>query len=319
MATVEALWPIIVGGLFIRPVNTVLKQTLLNATHQVLWAVSKTGGSYVELKLKPEPAGTTTATTTSESVNAIQRQYQNYQLAEEGAYHLYIDTPRGLFCIHLPSGQVVQGLPWRQPHVPGNVQSTFTSPNQGTEKEGILKRFQLNCVLNMLLKDVSLILVRERGARKRVPDCLRRLIENLNRDDGSKECTAEACNSMLFENDQVSDRQAKLKELKNFLNNQGQNCLSKLFFSNLRPAPEELLQMPVHMGMVLHSSVLHGVYLFVEGVNHNNKKTDTSSSSSSTKQNHNAFRPIPDSLHRGKCKWLSIGRLRYTLEVTDSS
>jgi hypothetical protein len=316
--TETIVWPVVMGGLFIRPVNARIKRGLLSATSQVWRTVFGRKDACEALDVK------TVSPDNAQTVDSIQSRYEQYQLAEEGPYHLYIDTKRGLFCVHLPTGRLVQGWPWDTPRVPKSVKTMLQTVGSAQDKTNKLKRFQLNCVLNMLLKDVSHILARDRDARRNVPDCLRRLIQKLSHHDTQQgaECTSEVIGQILFNenNTDASARNAQLEALKHFLR---RGTASELFFKDTRAEADDLLRATLRMGMILHSTVLHGVYLFVEwrrGSGNGTKEVEEAEEQEEDtggpkQQDTSEGEAIPNSLPGEPCVWLSMGRMRYTVEV----
>lgn len=342
-----------VGGLFVSPVNSRLKRGLTTLAKVTFLSGLAQGGAAVDLGSlgkKQLRDGDHTVSANS-SLTTIEYFYADWSVAEDdGGLHLYLKTNRGLFCLHLPTGSVIQGLPWHNPHVPAAVFTQFESDTTRTDKRGVLDRFRLNCVLNMLLKDVKRIFAEGQPKKGAVPQCLEKLVTGLERRRSATNASQAAvdeseCKKLMFgENAASSEVKEHLQALKTFLTTtttSSADTKEELFFKEERPVPEELLKMPLLMGMVFHSTLLDSVFLFatplappsLEDVPRFFPKPPAADEEDaagapppllgdedSKKREFEEWSVagIPPSLPHGHpYDWLITGRIRYTIQIDD--
>lgn len=340
-----------VGGLFVSPVNSRLKRGLTTLAKVTFFSGVAQGGAAVDLgsagkKMIKDGDHRVSA---NSSLSSIEHFYAEWSVAEDdGGLQLYLKTNRGLFCLHLPTGSVIQGLPWQNPHVPHAVFTQFESDTSRTDMKGVLERFRLNCLLNMLLKDVKHIFAEEQPKKGAIPQCVEKLVTGLERRRSARNTSQAAvdeteCKKMMFGESAVSSEvKERLQELKTFLTTRSADTKEGLFFKEERPVPEELLKMPLLMGMVFHSTLLDSVFLFA---------TPLAPPSPEEEDDVHRFFPkppgdgaagaaplllvgdedskkrefeewsvagIPPSLPRGHpYDWLITGRIRYTIQIDD--
>lgn len=305
MSVIEAIGPVI-GGLFVKPVNSRIKQVVSTVVDYAKgrWFQGKNYTSYAMLDNKNIEDGTITE---DKNIEYIERVYHmQWQSAEENeGLHLYINSARGLFCIHLATGSICQGLPWESPWVPSRVKTDLNIREDLVDRDQKVNRFRLNCLLNMLLKDLKRILVRVKDPHTIVPECLKSLVEKLQKHDTGTILDEATCISMMF----TADIMIQLRALKDFLMNHRGIGLSTsdLFFKDFSPSQDELIKMPLCMGMIFHATLFHGIFLFATPIE---PAEEGEAAEEFEKWN---LQGLPQSLPKGKCEWLLMGRIRYTI------
>jgi len=107
----------------------------------------------------------------------------------------------------------------------------------------------------------------------------------------------------------TADSTVQLRALKEFLvNHRGVGLASSdLFFNEFSPSPDELMKMPLRMGMILHATLLNGIFLYAMPFE---PAEDGEMAQEFETLN---LEGIPASLPKGKCEWLLSGRIRYTI------
>ena len=293
----DAIWPVL-SGLLVAPVNRRVKDTLNSIVNHSISVLRNKPGQFLQLPVRQKSNG---ELKDDDAVDTISDFYETWRVAKEGALHLYVNTKRGLFCMHLPSGIIVQGLRWDSPFVPSEIDLVLKKTDiSHADSQAILDQFQLNCLLNMLLKDVNCILARNQGARTHVPVALRKLVNCLKKaaDDKKNVTTSDCLEEGMFNSTVDNDRQGDLRQIREFLTNRGLPVRESLFYSQNIPETKELIEMAAKMGMVFHSIMLIGFVLFVE----------------KPKKEQEWSVDLPTSLPEGGCKWLLSGRIRYTIQ-----
>ena len=110
-------------------------------------------------------------------------------------FDLFLMTSRGFFWLHLPTGAILQATPFDQPQISLHIKSMYEEMYQDLFKQPkfedptfhesnvkILRRFQLNCLLNMMIQDLHHILKKHPDpAHLPIPAFLKSLLNNLHR------------------------------------------------------------------------------------------------------------------------------------------
>lgn len=283
------------GGLFISQWNAGVKNVGSALWNSMSANLSTTPPVYEELKIE-EPGGMAL------ELAAIEREYSKFSIYEEEGWHLYVKSRTGLFCVHLPSGKLMQGYPWLAPYITPSVKQALER-DAGPDKDERVKRFQLNALLNMLLKDVTRI-VDGRGSGD-IPEGIRALMKAI--DDWSTEALEEKHFAAAVCPSQDTNMVPKrMGDIKKFLFS-GIDTKIKRSAGNERglyymPEPVKLdaaVKLAQRMGFLFQCVLLHKFVVIVEPI-------ETEDMVFAAGQ--------PSSLPTGQCKWMCMGRLRYTIQ-----
>ena len=294
MSSTDALWPVL-GGFFAGPLNTRIKRGL-TGIYQSSRSVLGQEEKPAVLKAKDSRAGTLNAEATIQDISSL---YANWQAASDNTMHLYVDTVRGLFCMHLASGVVVQGMPWKEPMVPRKIKDSLESvPSKSAQvTQAILRRFQLNCLINMLLKDLRLIIKQWPKARDEIPMCMTRLLNILKPINTGDVTNEENIMQAMFDPSNEIARTQDLNQLNTFMTNKPPALKTQLFFTQAAPPESKQVQVAMQMGMVFSAIFSQGLMLFIQP----------------SEENKEWMADLPLSLPQDGCKWLLTGRIRYTI------
>jgi hypothetical protein len=303
MSLAEALGPVL-GGLFVQPVNRRVKHAVtktLGLVASQVWTAPKT---LETLSLEPDLSK-------GANLAQIQEFYKaKWRVAEEnGGVHVYMLSARGLFCLHLPTGSIVQGIPWNAPQVLSTVKVAFDQRQSEQDRDACMQRFQINSALNMLLKDVKWVLSHAEK-RETVPTCVQSLVNWITRMQAS---SGPALTNPIADIEKemfTGNKQQELQTLKTFLKRNRPNHSHELFFKDVAPDPNELLHMPLRMGMICHTTVL-GLYVFAVPLEPLSAEASVEEKQQFEKWN--VMAGVPASLSRDG-KWLLTGRIRYTIK-----
>ena len=178
-----ALWYVL-GGLGTKALNQKVKAVL----DDVIVSAIKTDPTVPMSKSLPQPPGPL------RSMEDIQKHYQTWTVSSCSDMNqylkLYLMTGMGFYALDLPSCTIAQALPAQtpkvcpqlMPHYIQMYQRCVTAQNMvSVDQITRLKKFQLNCFFNMLLKDLLVIVTQGRERHQpTIPAFLKAVLLVLN-------------------------------------------------------------------------------------------------------------------------------------------
>jgi hypothetical protein len=186
----------------------------------------------------------------------------------------YMCTPQGFFHISLATCSILKALPSKEPILSDSVKAIFEELNQAMsngkatpDEVNTLQRVQIICLLNMMLKDISLIL--NLSGRSNVPEFFKRLFRNIRSLSHSKEGKSfDDIKTTLF--DATAE---EMKTAKEFLEVYADRVRGRqgYFFSSILPSEEVSLRSIGKMGMVFKSS-FQRIVLFISDEAHEDSR-----------------------------------------------
>lgn len=262
------------GGLALSSVNKYTKEAIYD-----VWSYMAKGGNYnlsaPQNKLYVS-SGTQPTNDQSEILSKIWDKYNTWHLDyKDGTRPLtaYICTLQGFFHISLATCSVLKALPSGAPILSESVKTVFEelntkmSNNSSPDDELTLQRVQMICLLNMMLKDMSLIL--HVSSRPNVPEFFKRLFRNIR-----SWSTPDQTKSLIEIKDTLFKATSdEMQAVKDFLEIYADKLKGSqgYFFSRNLPNDEVSLRSIGKMGMVFRSS-FHKIVLFLSDEAHEDSR-----------------------------------------------
>ena len=173
-------YALLAGLTIMPPLNQAAKQTL-----GYLLNLAFSSGGRLE-----EPSQAIPDAAAGATISEINERYLQWAISTEGeGFKLLLMTCRGLFWLHLPSLLILQATPPKKPRIASDIMpeysrlytTVFTQKTSATQDhENILRRFQLNCLLNMIVRDLRLILSKKRARGPDIVPYLKTLLNEMS-------------------------------------------------------------------------------------------------------------------------------------------
>ena len=240
------LWTL-AGGLLAMPINRQIKGSVSSLLRY--W------GSNMDHKPREVKARTVPKLTDGSTLDDIATFYQTWraQSLEDDVLSLYLCTQRGFFCLDLPTCRLMLAMPPERPRLSAPLRALYATlePVGPANQDMVnrLARFQLNCILNMLLRDCHAILQRK-GRGSKMPSFVTAVMDIL-------EGNAPVQGPLTLWGAATQDQ---LEKMRTFLLSAHSGAL---FFDPITPTPEELADIAAQLGMVFPHD-LHGLMLFIQ-------------------------------------------------------
>jgi len=297
------LWPIL-GGLAAQPLNQRLKRFLGNIIYYLYMEVPAPW-NYQRKNTTTEVQDQLVVPTIDDddfdNIIAFYGRWSVQYSETLDPLNMYLMTTCGFFCLNLPNASVAQALPSDKPVLSRELRGIYNAMYAKVSVPGIffsaddemkLKRFQLNCFLNMIFKDLHFIIskinhktnpsiieynkVYENSGNNNnimaregtgiaplfeIPACLAILIRAV-----SKSSNLDSLEKTLAkEYAEMKTNQSIKKEAKNFLLRWQDKCpKNRLFFNEEVPEVSKLADSAGRLGIIFHSVFFNVFEVFVE-------------------------------------------------------
>lgn len=244
-------WAVIGGLVGMRPLNQQVKRALGSLYY---YGVTKNRGEPTLAVAEGIPP----PIEDPEALASAIAYYSRWSSSDGQTLSLYLMSSCGFFWLHMPSGIIAQALPYDKPHLITSLRAQFTAMRQALtlteatqDDKSRLANFQLNCLLNMLLKDLFRILSAKRHQRQPepLPDFLQQVVQSLSYED-----TTASLDSL---GNPTAEQRSKAK---NFMNGKG----DLLFFRPQEPPVEALVESAGKMGTIFRYVFKDTFVLFME-------------------------------------------------------